>query len=31
MEKKEIKEMAELVQQEDNTNEYDGCDVSGLY
>ena len=30
MEKKEIKEMAELVQQENN-NEYDGCDVSWLY
>lgn len=30
MEKKEINEMVELVQQENN-NEYDGCDVSGLY
>lgn len=31
MEKKEIKEMVELGQQENNKNEYDGCDVSGLY
>lgn len=30
MEKKEIKEMAELDQQENNINEYDGCDISGL-
>ena len=31
MEKKEIKETAELDQQENNTNEYDSYDVSGLY